>query len=123
METANAHGPMTAHDKFLSADYQAVEFSCKLAEGNRVSCNSLILAKHTEDSAAHEPTLTTPYVGRGVNVWMRHMYTPPWVLPDTPEREMNRQAHMIAESAGKSTRVSNLGCTTVQLSARALTIL
>ncbi len=46
-----AHGPMATHDRFLSADYQAVKFSCKLAEGNRVSCNSLILVKHTEDSA------------------------------------------------------------------------
>ncbi len=94
VEIGMSHGPMTAHDRFLGADYQAVKFSCEMGDHNRVTCNSLVLVKHTEDSPVGQLTLTTPYVGR-VNVWMRH--TPPWVLPDTPSREMDRQSQMIAD--------------------------
>ena len=89
VEIGMSHGPMTAADRFLGADYQAVK-----GDHNRVTCNSLVLVKHTEDSPVGQPTLTTPYVGR-VSVWMRHIS--PWVLPNTPSSEMDRQSQMIAD--------------------------
>ena len=94
VEIGMSHGPKTAHDRFLGADYQAVKFSCEMGDHNRVTCNSLVLVRHTEDSPVGQPTLTTPYVGKA-NVWMRHK--PPWVLPDTPSREMDRQSQMIVD--------------------------
>ena len=92
VEIGMSHGPMTAHDRFLGADYQAVKSYCEMGDHNRVTCNSFVVVKHTEDSPVGQPTLTTPNVGR-VNVWMRHI--PPWVLPDTPSREMDRQSHSV----------------------------
>ena len=93
-EIAMAHGPMTTHDRFLAANYQAVKFSCQEAEHNTMTCNSLVLVRHTEGSPAGQPTLTTPYVGR-VNVWIRH--TPPWVMPGTSESDIRTQSQMIAD--------------------------
>lgn len=95
-DVAMTHGPVTSFKQYMTADYQAVKFSCSKAEQNRVTCNSLVLVRHTctEESAASEPALTTPYVGR-VKVWMRH--TPPWVSPDASEQEVEEQSQMIAD--------------------------
>ena len=94
LEIAMAHGPMVNHDRFWGADFPSVKFSCSQAEHKQLTCNSLVLVKHTEESGSDQPICTTPYVGRA-EVWMKH--TPPWVMPDASEHEIEQQAQLIAD--------------------------
>lgn len=93
-EISMSFGPTLAYDVFWKADFQAVQFTCKHAERKNQTCNSLVLVKHTEESASDEPTLTTPYVGR-VNVWLRH--TPPWVQADATPKQIENEAQLLCD--------------------------
>ena len=89
-----AFGPTLAYDAYWKADFQNVQFACKHAERKNMTCNSLVLVKHTEVSPGIEPAVTTPYVGRA-NVWMRH--SPPWVLADATPKQIEKEAQLLCD--------------------------
>ena len=79
-----ASGTALVYQQFKAADYQAVKLSSAKAKQGIVTCRSLVLLSHSDDSTGGQPPLVTSFVGR-VSVWLSHML--PCVVPDTQAEE------------------------------------
>ena len=89
-----ASGPALVYKQFKAADYQAVKLSSAKAEQGIVTCSSLVLLRHSDDSTCGQAPLLTAFVGR-VSAWLSHM--PPWVMPDTQAEEFEAACEKIAD--------------------------